>query len=65
MRKTGLEHLSRAPWMVSGCVDKQSSAVYLEVDPKVEVMVEKGELIQSIRQGVLDFMPLQCLVWLI
>lgn len=51
--------------MVSGCVDKQSTAVYLEVDPKVEVMVEKGELIQSIRQGVLDFMPLQCLVWLI
>lgn len=63
MRKTGLEHLSRAPWIVSD--DKQSSAIYLEVNPKVEVMVEKGELIQSIRQGVLNFMLLQCLVWLI
>lgn len=39
--------------------------LYLVVDPEVEVMVEKGEIILSIRQGVLDFMLLQCLVWLI
>ena len=38
---------------------------YLEVDPEVEAMVEKGELILSIRQWVLGFMLLQCLVWLI
>ena len=51
--------------MVSDCVDKLGNAIYLVVDPEVEVMVEKGEIILSIRQGVLDFMLLQCLVWLI
>ena len=56
---TGLGHLA------SLCVSKSSTAVCLGVGPKVEVMVEKGELILSIRQRILDFMLPQRLCWLI